>query len=42
VQADAVSDEERERWLAALRAEQVANRFLAGLTHLFIWGRRPA
>ena len=42
VQAGAVSDEERERWLAALRAEQAANRFLAGLTHLFIWGRRPA
>jgi ubiquinone/menaquinone biosynthesis C-methylase UbiE len=38
----AISDEERERWLAALRAEQSANRFLAGLTHLFIWGRRPA
>ena len=23
-------------------AEQAANRFLAGLTRLFIWGRRPA
>lgn len=42
VQAGAVSDEECERWLAALRVEQAANRFLAGLTHLFIWGRRPA
>ena len=42
VQMGAISDEERQRWLAALRAEQAANRFLAGLTHLFIWGRRPA
>jgi ubiquinone/menaquinone biosynthesis C-methylase UbiE len=38
----AISEEERERWVAALHAEQAANRFLAGLTHLFIWGRRPA
>lgn len=38
----AISQEERERWVMALHAEQAANRFLAGLTHLFIWGRRPA
>jgi ubiquinone/menaquinone biosynthesis C-methylase UbiE len=42
VQSGAITDEERLRWLAALHAEQAANRFLAGLTHLFIWGRRPA
>jgi hypothetical protein len=36
----AISQEERERWVSALHAEQAANRFLAGLTHLFIWGRR--
>ena len=37
----AISQEERESWVATLHAEQAANRFLAGLTHLFIWGRRP-
>lgn len=37
----AISQEERESWVAALHGEQAANRFLAGLTHLFIWGRRP-
>jgi ubiquinone/menaquinone biosynthesis C-methylase UbiE len=42
VRSGAISDEERERWLATLGAEQAANRFLAGLTHLFIWGRRSA
>jgi arsenite methyltransferase len=41
VRMGAISDEERRSWLAALQAEQAANRFLAGLTHLFIWGRRP-
>jgi len=38
----AISQEERERWVADLHAEQAANRFLAGLTHLFVWGRRSA
>ena len=42
VLAGAISEEERERWLADLRAEQAANRFLIGQIHLFIWGRRPA
>jgi SAM-dependent methyltransferase len=37
----AITQEERESWVSALHAEQAANRFLAGLTHLFIWGRRP-
>jgi ubiquinone/menaquinone biosynthesis C-methylase UbiE len=36
----AISREEREGWVATLHAEQAANRFLAGITHLFIWGRR--
>ena len=42
VLAGVISEEERERWLADLRAEQAANRFLIGQIHLFIWGRRPA
>jgi SAM-dependent methyltransferase len=42
VLAGAISEEERERWLADLRAEQAANRFLIGQIHLFTWGRRPA
>jgi ubiquinone/menaquinone biosynthesis C-methylase UbiE len=37
----AISEEERQAWLAALYAEQAANRFLGGITHLFIWARRP-
>jgi hypothetical protein len=41
VGSGAITEDERERWLAALRVEQAANRFLIGLTHLFIWGRRP-
>jgi ubiquinone/menaquinone biosynthesis C-methylase UbiE len=41
VRTEAVSEEERQRWLTALHAEQAAHRFLAGITHLFIWGRRP-
>jgi hypothetical protein len=36
----AISEEERERWITTLHAEQQADRFLADLTHLFIWGRR--
>jgi hypothetical protein len=38
----AISEEEWDRWLAALHAEQAANRYFAGLTHLFVCGRRPA
>jgi ubiquinone/menaquinone biosynthesis C-methylase UbiE len=41
VQAEAISEEEERRWLDALHAEQAAGRFLAGLTHLFVWGIRP-
>jgi hypothetical protein len=42
LQAGAVSDDELQCWLAALQAEQAANRFLAGVTHLFVWGQSPA
>ena len=42
VLAGAISEEEGQRWLAALHAEQAAHRFLIGQIHLFIWGRRPA
>lgn len=40
VQVGAISDEERRRWLDELRAEQEAGGFVAGLTHLFVWGHR--
>jgi ubiquinone/menaquinone biosynthesis C-methylase UbiE len=42
LQAEAISEDERERWLDGLRAEQAAGRFVAGLTHLFIWGVKPS
>ena len=38
----AITEAERQRWLDALHAEQAAGRFLAGRTHLFVWGTRPA
>jgi SAM-dependent methyltransferase len=38
----AISEAERQRWVDALHAEQAAGRFLAGRTHLFVWGTRPA
>jgi ubiquinone/menaquinone biosynthesis C-methylase UbiE len=41
VQAGAITENEERGWLAALRAEQAAGRFLAGQTHLFVWGIRP-
>jgi hypothetical protein len=37
----AISEEEWHRWLATLHAEQAANRYFAGLTHLFVWGAAP-
>jgi ubiquinone/menaquinone biosynthesis C-methylase UbiE len=42
IQAGAISEEERRRWVDALRAEQAAGRFVAGLTHLFVWGSKPS
>jgi hypothetical protein len=34
----AVTDAERDAWLAALRAEQAAGNFLGGRAHIFCWG----
>jgi ubiquinone/menaquinone biosynthesis C-methylase UbiE len=36
-----VSEEEKQRWLDQLHAEQAAGRFLAGLTHLFVYATVP-
>ncbi len=41
VTVEAITSEEHRRWLTALRAEQAAGRFVAGLTQLFVWGTRP-
>lgn len=41
VQAGVITEDEQRGWLAALRAEQAAGRFLGGQTHLFVWGTRP-
>lgn len=41
VQVEAITAEEHRRWLDDLHAEQAAGRFLAGRTHLFVWGIRP-
>jgi ubiquinone/menaquinone biosynthesis C-methylase UbiE len=37
----AISEQECQRWLAGLHAEQAANRYFSGITHLFVWARRP-
>lgn len=42
LQTGEVSRAEHDRWLAELRAEQAAGRFLAGMTQILVWGRRPA
>jgi ubiquinone/menaquinone biosynthesis C-methylase UbiE len=42
VQVGAISDAERRRWLDQLREVQAAGGFVAGLTHLFVWGTRGA
>jgi arsenite methyltransferase len=41
LQAGAITEDEHRAWLATLRAEQAAGRFLGGQTHLFVWGTRP-
>jgi hypothetical protein len=41
VRSGAITEVERQGWLETLRAEQAANRFNGGITHLFIWARRP-
>jgi SAM-dependent methyltransferase len=40
LEAGAITSEEQRRWLAALREEREAGRFLGGQTHLFVWGTR--
>jgi ubiquinone/menaquinone biosynthesis C-methylase UbiE len=41
VEVGAISAEEEERWLEALRAVREAGRFVGGQTHLFAWGAKP-
>lgn len=41
VQVGAITEEERRRWVADLDAEIAMGGFVAGLTHLFVWGTRP-
>ena len=40
-QTGAITEAERERWLAQLRAEQAAGNFLGGRVHIFCWGIKP-
>lgn len=41
VEAGAISEDERQRWLEQLRVEEAAGRFTAGLTWFFVWGTVP-
>jgi ubiquinone/menaquinone biosynthesis C-methylase UbiE len=41
VETGTVTEAERRAWLDALRAEGAAGRYLAGRTHLLVWGMRP-
>lgn len=41
VRMGAIDEGERQIWLAGLRNERSSGRFLAGRTHLFVWGTRP-
>ena len=41
VEVGAITDDERQRWLEQLRAVQASGGFVAGLTHLFVWGVCP-
>ena len=38
LEVGAISEDECRRWLEQLHAEQAAGRFVAGVTHLFVWG----
>jgi SAM-dependent methyltransferase len=40
VRVGAITDEERRRWVEQLRGVQATGGFVAGLTHLFVWGTR--
>jgi SAM-dependent methyltransferase len=40
-QVDAISRDERDRWLEALKAEQAAGRYLVAQVQILAWGRRP-
>ena len=40
-QVGAITESEREGWLAALRAEQAAGNVLGGRVHIFCWGVKP-
>ena len=37
---DAISPEERDRWIEALKAEQAAGRYLVAQVYILAWGRR--
>ncbi len=41
VRVGTITDVERQQWVEQLRAVQAAGGFVAGLTHLFVWGVRP-
>jgi ubiquinone/menaquinone biosynthesis C-methylase UbiE len=41
VRVEVITAEEHRRWLDAFHAEQAAGRSVTGLTHLFVWARRP-
>lgn len=39
--AGAISEAEHRAWTEALRAVGESGMFLAGITHLFVWGGKP-
>lgn len=42
LEAGAITEAERSRWLQALHAEQARGPVVAGRLHIFIYGRKPA
>jgi ubiquinone/menaquinone biosynthesis C-methylase UbiE len=40
VKVGAISEQDGQSWLETLRTEREAGRWLAGMTHLFLWGTR--